>query len=199
MEAVLLKVKTVLNSCSGEITLRARCVTLPDNPHHLISSCQWRSVVKEASRGWTGALGRLSGASANARVRFTIFWWALSEEEAINFVSLSFYQWQQTNPSIQRAGRTLSQSQWASTHRLRLSLNVNSSPSVYPGSSLCLSPCPFNKLHPKQSWKDFGTSDYSAGLPKQRPRLLLPDPRGDAGSGVRESRSGASAEVPGLG
>lgn len=33
------------------------------------------------------------------------------EEEANDFVSLSFYQWQQTNPSIQRGGRTLSQSQ----------------------------------------------------------------------------------------
>ncbi|TWW64641.1 hypothetical protein D4764_22G0002880 [Takifugu flavidus] len=49
-----------------------------------------------------------------------------------------------------------------------------------------------------QSWRDFGTSDYSAGLAEPRPRLLLPNRRGDAGSGVRESRSGASAEEHGL-
>lgn len=46
MKAVLLKVKTPLNSSSGEITLRARCVTLPDNPilsfHYASDDLWWR-------------------------------------------------------------------------------------------------------------------------------------------------------------
>lgn len=67
---------------------------------------------------------------------------ALTEEEAIDFVFLSFYQRRQTRPSIERGGRTLSQGQRASAHRLRLSLSVNLLPSVYFGSSLHPSPSP---------------------------------------------------------